>query len=139
MPKMNDIHTAVYKLLSEDEILMGLCTVYKGGRRPSHSVNPSATVEVKHLDRGEGEGIWMCDIVITVFSDSLTNGQPDHVQLSDIVNRMYNILTDYEIELNDAKALPIIAGESSGPVWSGHHTQEVSQECVYGLVFVCYN
>ena len=136
MPKIYDILTAVYKLLREDEELSVLCTIYKGGKRPSHKVNPSATVEVKHLERGEGEGIWMCDIYVTVFTDSVSNGQPDHLRISDIVSRIDTILTDYELELSGAKTLPLIAGEGSGPVWNSHHMHEITQECIYGLVFI---
>ncbi len=139
MPNINEINTAVYRLLKEDEILCSFCTVYKGEKRPSQSQNPSVTVECKRLERGKGEGIWMCDIVATVYADILANSQPDHEQLESITSRVREVLTDSEIELNGAKALPLVERENNGPSWNIQHDKEVLQESIYGLVFINYN
>lgn len=136
MPNINDINTEVYKLLKADVTLGGLCTVYKGGRRPSQAPNPSVTVEAKRLESGEGEGIWMCDVVTKAYVDMLANGMPDHETLGNIVSRLDQTLTDAEITISNAKALPLIKGDVSGPDWTNTHSGETSQENIYGLIFI---
>ncbi len=139
MPNINAINTAVYTLLNADTTLTGLCTVYKGGKRPSLATNPSVTVEAKRLEPGAGEGIWMCDIAVTAFTDSLANGMPDHESLDTIVSRMYQVLEDAETDLDNAQALPLVRGDISGLTWTSAHETETSQECVFGLVFIQYS
>ena len=138
MPNINDITTSVYKLLKADETLDGLCTVYKGSKRPNCASNPSVTVEAKRLEPGEGEGIWMCDVVTTVFADNLANGMPDHERLDVIVTRLYLVLEDAEISLENAHALPLIRGDIGGPSWNNTHEGETSQEYTFGLLFIKY-
>jgi len=131
MQTINTINTAVYRLLAVDGILTGLCTVIKGGKRPSDVSNPAVTVETKRLEPGEGEGIWMSDVTVTAYVDMLENRQPDHDLHESIVSRVRDLL-------EDAKALPLIAGENRGVVWTGPHDNEVSQESIWGLVFVSF-
>jgi len=139
MPNINEINTAVYKLLKADDTLTGSCTVYKGEKRPSQSHNPSVTVECKHLERGNGEGIWMCNVEVAVYADILANSQPDHTELESITSRIREILTDALIELSGAKALPLVEKTSVSPSWNMQHDDEVSQQSVYGLVFISFN
>lgn len=136
MPSLDAINTAVYKLLKGDEILGGICTVYKGTKRPGNSTNPSVTIDSKHLERGEGEGIWMCDVVITTFTDVLANRMADHDKIDTIVSRVSELLSDTEIELEGSKALPLIEGESTVPAWLNAHDDETFQESTFGLIFI---
>ncbi|MFC1573727.1 hypothetical protein ACFL30_00925 [Candidatus Latescibacterota bacterium] len=139
MPNITDINTAVYMLLHADQTLAGLCTVYKGGKRPSLVTNPSVTVEANRLEPGEGEGIWMCDITVTVYTDNLANGMPDHERLDTIVSRIYQVLEDAETDIDNAQTLPLVRGDISGLNWKSAHEAEISQECVFGLVFIQYS
>ena len=139
MPNINEINTAVYKLLKADDTLTGSSTVYKGEKRPSMSDNPSVTVDCKNLERGNGEGIWMCDVAVTVYANTLANSQPDHMELENITSRIRVILTDTVIELSGAKALPLVWKTAVSPSWNIQHDNEVSQKSVYGLVFISFN
>jgi len=136
MPNINEINTAAYGLLAGDGTLAGLCTVYKGRKRPAGVQNPSVTVDARRLEPGEGEGIWMCDVVVTAYADVLVNRMPDHETLDSISSRIREILTDAELELEDAKALSLIEGESLSPGWNDSHNNETLQENTFGLVFV---
>lgn len=138
MPNINEINAAVYRLLTGDTELAAMCTVYKGPKRPSKAKNPAVTVDTRRLEPGEGEGIWMCDVTATVYVDVLADGAPDSVLLEDIVTRLHTALTDAEIGLDGAKALPLIAGENSGPEWQSAHDLEAYQESTFGLVFVSF-
>ena len=139
MPNINELNTAVYKLLKADDTLTGSCTAYKGEKRPSQSHNPSVTVDCKHLERGNGEGIWMCDVAVTVYADTLANSQPDHMELESITSRIREILTDAAIELSGAKALPLVGKTAESPSWNMQHDNEISQQSVYELVFISFN
>lgn len=139
MPNINEINTAVYKLLKADDTLTGSSTVYKGEKRPSQSNNPSVTVDCKNLERGNGEGIWMCDVEVTVYADTLANSQPDHMEFESITSRIREILTDAAIELSGAKALPLVEKTAVSPSWNMQHDNEVFQQSVYGLVFISFN
>ena len=139
MSNINEINTAVYKLLNTDDTLSGNCKVYKGEKRPSHANNPSVTVNCSHLNRGSGEGIWMCDVEITVYADTHANSQPDHVELENITTRIREILTDTVLELSNAQALPLSVKTSVNPLWNMVHDTEVSQQSVYSLIFVNFN
>ena len=136
MPKINVINTAVYKLLKNDETLAGLCSAYKGSKRPGNVTNPSVTVDTKCLEAGQGEGIWMCDVVVKTYVDVLANRMADHETLENIVSQVKKVLVDTEIELEGAKALPLIEGESASPEWLSNHENETSQESIYGLIFI---
>ena len=136
MPSMNAINTAVYKLLKNDETLSGMCSVYKGNKRPGNSTNPMVTVESKRLERGEGEGIWMCDVVVKTYVDVLANRIADQETNETIFSRVREILVNTEIELEGAKALPLIEGESTVPEWLNIHKDETAQESSFGLIFI---
>ena len=136
MPNINEISTAVYRLLKTDAALAGICTLYKGSKRPVKAKNPSLTVEVRHLEAGAGEGIWMCDVAVTVYVNVLADGAPDNERLESIVSRVHEALADTEVELEGAKTMPLIEGENNGPEWQSAHGGEVYQESVFGLVFV---
>jgi hypothetical protein len=138
MPNIQDINTAMYRILKADEELAELCTVYKGAKRPVRASNPSLTVESRHLEPGEGEGIWMCDVAVTVYTDMLANGTPDMETLDAVMSRATILLADAELELEGAKALPLIEGENAGTVWQPAHEGEAFQERVFGLVFVSF-
>ena len=136
MPNINPINIAVYQLLTADTTLDGLCSIYKGGKRPSQAENPSVTVEAKRLEPGNGEGMWMCDIVVTAYAANLSNGMPDHEMLENIASCIYGILEDGEITLENSQALPLIRGDICGPSWNTNHDEETSRECIFGLIFV---
>jgi hypothetical protein len=138
MPKVSEINTAIYRLLDADDTLKGMCTIFKGSKRPSRAKNPTLTVDAKRLEPGEGEGIWMCDVTATVYADNLTNGAADQDTIEDIAARVKELLADSEIELPNGKALPLIEGESRGPEWSSFHENETAQENIFGLVFVSF-
>jgi hypothetical protein len=138
MPKISEINTSVFKLLGADESLSGMCRVFKGAKRPARAKNPTITVDTKRLERGEGEGIWMCDVTVTAYADNLSNGAADQKKMEDISARVKEILADREIELASAKALPLIEGESHGTEWSSYHENEAAQENIFGLVFVSF-
>lgn len=136
MPNINEINSAVYKLLANDSTLSGLCDIYKGAKRPISASNPVVTSAVKRLEPGDGEGMWMCDIVVTAYADNHANGMPDHEKLDELSSRIREVLADKEIGLEGAKAFPLIEGKSTGPEWEGVHDVEAMQETIFGLVFV---
>jgi hypothetical protein len=138
MPKISDINASVYRLLAADEALTGMCTIFKGAKRPARAKNPTLTVDARRLEPGEGEGIWMCDVTVTAYTDNLSNGTADQEKLEAISARVKEILADSEIELENGKALPLIEGESHGPEWSSYHENEEMQENIFGLVFVSF-
>ena len=139
MSNINEINTAVYKVLNNDVSLGGLCTVYKGKKRPIGAENPSVTVNATRLEPGKGEGVWMCDVVVSSYVDILANRMPDHDTHSQLNVVISNLLTDTEIDLDSAKALPLIRGESTGPEWDRAHDNETLQETTFGLVFVKFS
>ncbi len=138
MPNINEITAAAYRLLKEDTALNGMCTVYRGAKRPARARNPVATVEARRMEPGEGEGIWMCDLVVTVYADLLADGAPDCEALEDMGERVRTALGDAELELPGAKMLPLFEGGTSAPEWQAAHDREAWQEYVFGLVFVCF-
>ncbi len=139
MPNVNEINSAVYSLLAGDETLSGLCMIYKGSKRPSKMQIPSVTVDTRSLRPGEGEGIWMCDVVVTAYTDILANRMPDHEKLEELSSAISDVLTDAEIKLNGAKALPLIKGGSTGPEWERSYDNQGMQEMTFGLVFVKFD
>ncbi len=136
MPRANAINTEIYKILKNDQILSGLCSVYKGSKRPGNVTNPSVTVDINRLEKGQGEGIWMCNVVLTAYADVLGNRTADQGMLENIVSQIREILLDREIELEGAKALPLIEGESTSTEWLSNHENETKQESIFGLIFV---
>lgn len=136
MPRANAINTEIYKILKNDQILSGLCSVYKGSKRPGNVTNPSVTVDINRLEKGQGEGIWMCNVVLTAYADVLGNRTADQGMLENIVSQVREILLDREIELEGAKALPLIEGESTSTEWLSNHENETKQESIFGLIFV---
>ena len=136
MHNIQSINTAVYELLAGDPELSGMCSVYKGAKRPGNNANPSVTIDARRLEAGDGEGIRISDIAVTVYADVLANRMADHETLDTISSRINGILTDAEPELEGAKALPLIRGECSGAEWGDAHDNETSQEITFGLVFV---
>jgi hypothetical protein len=80
----------------------------------------------------------MCDVVITAYADMMANGTPNMEALDAMMLRTTVLLADAELELEGAKALPLIEGESPGTVWEPAHDGEAFQERVFGLVFVSF-
>ena len=136
MLNTNTITTAVYRKLAADAELTGLCTVFKGGRRPSNSPLPALTIQTKRFERGEGEGIWMCDIIVTVFAHTLENRMIDQETHDAAATRVRDILDDAELDLDAGHAHPLIAGGMTEPEWNGRHDRETVQELTFGLVFL---
>ncbi len=136
MPAIRDITTAIYRVLAADDALAAMCRIYKGAKRPVRAANPSLTVAAQRLARGEGEGIWMCDITVAAYADTLPIGIPDTWTLDTIMERVNALLADAEIELDGAKAMPLIEGDATGPLWEQSHGGESYCERVYGLLFV---
>lgn len=138
MPTINEISAAACRLLKADGELSGMAAIYRGGKRPSRAKNPSVTVEARRLERGEGEGVWMCDVVATAYADELTDGAPDYDRLEALGARIRELLADVELEIPGTKPLPLIEGGTSGTEWDSAHGGESSEEHVFGLVFVSF-
>ncbi len=136
MTTIDDITSEVYGALAGDDTLAGLAAVYKGGKRPAKARNPAITVEAGRLERGGGEGVWMCDVNLTIFADLLAEKSTDHATHDAILRRVREVLADCTLDLPGANAMPLIEDESGGPVWDGDRAGETKQEIVYGLVFV---
>jgi hypothetical protein len=64
------------------------------------------------------------------------DGAHDHETLNSITERAKLLLADTELEFTDAKAFPLIEGESTGPEWDSSHSGESVVESTFGLVFV---
>ena len=139
MPNVNEINSAVYSLLAGDETLSGLCTIYKGSKRPSKMQIPAVTLDTKSLSPGEGEGIWMCDVVVTAYANIMANRMPDHEKLEELSSTISDVLTDAEIKLNGAKALPLIKQKNTGPEWERGHDSQVMQEMKFVLIFIKFD
>ena len=136
MPSTNTITTAVYRIMSADDELTGRCTLYKGSKRPAGASNPAVTIHTRRLEPGEGAGIWMCDIVVTVHVDTLPNRMIDQETHDAISSRILTILDDTELDLPQGHAHPLIAGDMSEPSWQSRHEQETAGEMVFGLIFI---
>jgi len=136
VPTTNSINTAIYKLLAADETLTELCIVYKGAKRPGNATNPSVTVDTRRLECGEGEGIWVCDVVITSYVDVLSNRMPDMETHETIISQVVEILVDAELELYGQKAMPMFEEEIKGPEWVSVHDNETLQEGTFGLILI---
>jgi hypothetical protein len=138
MPTIHAIETAVYKVLKSDGELAGLCTVFNGNKRPSNAANPALTVTVERLEPGMGTGIWMCDVIVATYTDELANSTADNERMETIDARVHELLTDAELVLEGAKALPLIEGYSTNG-WSPQHPKEHYKKSKFGLVFVYFN
>ena len=136
MPNTNTITTAAYRKLAADEQLGSLVTVYKGMKRPVNAPGPAVTVQTRRLEPGEGEGIWMCDIIVAVFVETLANRMIDQETHDTIAGRIQVILDDAELELDRGHPHPLIPGGTTEPEWRGSHDRETVQELTYGLVFL---
>ena len=136
MPNTNSITTAVYRKLAADSGLAALTAVYKGMKRPVSAPLPAITVQTRRLEPGEGEGIWMCDIVITVFAETLANRMIDQAIHDDLAGRITALLEDAELDLDRGHPHPLIPGGMSEPEWRGSHDRETVQELTFGLVFL---
>lgn len=136
MPTIGEISAAARLLLTADGGLSGLAAIHRGPKRPARAKNPAITIDARRLERGEGEGIWMCDVVVTVHADLLADGAPDYGLLEDLGARVRAILADAEPVIPGAKALPLIEGGSSGGEWDPSHAGESYEEHTFGLVFV---
>ena len=136
MPNIQAINTAIYKLLKNDAILAGLCSVYKGAKRPGNTSNPSVAIEAKRLKPGDGEGIWICEIVVTVYADIMANRMANHNTFENIISRVNELLANTEIELDGAKAQPLIEKENKGIEWVSTHENEALQEIIFELNFI---
>lgn len=136
MPTTNTITSAVYRLLAADTELAAACTVYKGAKRPADAGSPAITVQVKRLEPGEGIGIWMCDIVITIHVATLTNRMTDQDTHDTLCRRIQAVLDDVELDLTTGHAHPLIAGTVGDPEWRSRHDQETAQELTFGLIFL---
>jgi hypothetical protein len=136
MPNTTTITAAVYTILAADANLTSRCTIIRGERRPSSSSNPTVTIHVKRLERGEGEGIWMCDVIVTVYANTLSTRMIDQETHDIIAFRISTLLDDTELDLTAGHAHPLIAGGISDPEWSPRHDRETAQALTFGLIFV---
>jgi hypothetical protein len=136
MPNTTIITSAVYAVLAANAELASHCTIYRGERRPSASSNPSVTIHAKRLERSEGDGIWMCDVIVTVYADTLPNRMIDQNTHDVIASRISTLLDDAELDLAAGHAHPLIAGGVSDPEWSSRHDRETTQALTFGLLFV---
>lgn len=136
MPNTTTITSAVYAILAADADLTSRSTIIRGERRPSSSSNPTVTIHAKRLERGEGEGIWMCDVIVTAFVDTLATRMIDQETHDIIASRISTLLDDTELDLAAGHAHPLIAGGISDPEWSPRHDRETAQALTFGLIFV---
>ena len=136
MPDVQAINTAVYRILAGSDALSARCAIFKGAKRPGNAANPSVTIDTKRLEPGEGDGMWIGDIVVTVYADILPNRTADHETISEITFLITSLLGDAELELSREKAFPLIEGGSGSIEWVGAHTTETLQESTFGLVLV---
>ncbi len=136
MPDIQAVNTAVYRILAGSDDLSARCAIFKGAKRPGNAANPSITIDTKQLQPGEGDGLWIGDIVVTVYADTLPNRTADHETMSEITSLTASLLGDAELELSGAKAFPLIKGGVSGIKWLSAHPVEGSQESTFGLVLV---
>ena len=136
MSNIQDIDTAVYMLLKNDTTLDGLSTVYKGTKRPSGAANPTVTVGSTGIKPGDGEGIRICEIVVTTFTDIMANRMADNPAHVNIMSRINELLADTEITLEDAKAHPLQEKGKTGIEWKSVHNSETFQEIRFELTFI---
>jgi len=139
MPNIHEINTAVYRLLAGDETLAGTCAVYKGEKRPVAAGNPSVTVHAESIEPDRGEGMWRCRVRVTAYADVTANRMPDHPTHELISGMIDGVLTDAVLELEEAKALPLVKTGSTGLLWDGGHGDETRQESTFELVFVKFS
>lgn len=139
MPNIYAINSALYTLLNGDEMLTGLCTIYKGAKRPRGEVNPSLTVFVDKIEPGKGKGLWLCDVTVRAYDDVGANRMPDHETLGIILARVNDVMINAQLTIEGAKALPIIGKESKGPEWEYLHDHEANQEIIYQLILVQFD
>ena len=121
MPNIDSIAAAVYGKLSSDETLTAAASVYKGKKRPAGAKNPALTIDVRRLSRGEGEGMWICDIVITVYVDILANRTAHHEKHAAIGQAVRSILADTTLSIDTVQALPLIEGGAGALEWDRDH------------------
>ena len=138
MPNIQDITTAAYRLLAADGELAGLCTVYKGKKRPANAVGPALTVEAGKLEPGPGEGVWTGTVTVTAYAPVLSNRMPDFETLDGIAGRARGVLGDAEIDIENGKALPLIDGGGTSADWDETHDGEARRDLFFGLVLVSF-
>ena len=136
MPNTSIITAAVHAVLVGDTGLTSLCTVHRGARRPSGAANPVLTIHANRLEPGEGDGIWMCDIMVTVYVDTLANRMIDQETHDAIAARIGSLLDDFELDIPSGHAHPLIAGGVSDPEWHPRHDRETAHVLTFGLIFV---
>ncbi len=134
MVSINEITAAAYRLLKADAALGGMCMIYRGAKRPVSARSPAVTVDACHLERGEGEGMWICSVVVTAYVRVLPDGEPDYGRMEDIDARIYTILCDADLQLTGAKTITIFYGGTSGITWDPVHSREVFQESTFGVM-----
>lgn len=139
MPNIDTITTAAWRLLSQDTALAGMCAVYKGGRRPGGATGPVVTVEARGLERGGGDGIWMCDVTATVYAPLLANRGVDFGTMTPIIDRIRAVLSNAELALTGAHALPLIDGGGEGYTWDSDHNREAAHGWTFGLIFIDFS
>lgn len=130
------IDKAVYTLLKNDSTLDGLATIYKGTKRPSGAENPSVTVGSVGITPGNGEGINICGVVMTVYMDILSNRMADNTVHETIMSRISGLLADTVIVLENAKCLPLKESGNTGIEWKNVHDTETFQKIEFDLTFI---
>ncbi|MFC1538726.1 hypothetical protein ACFL6H_04820 [Candidatus Latescibacterota bacterium] len=139
MADIQTIDTALYKLLKNDTALNELCTVYKGTKRPSDATNPSVTAGTKGIKPRDGGGIRICEIVVIIYADIMANRTADNTTHNAIMSRISELLADTEIDLENAKALPLREKENTGIEWKSIHDNETFQEIRFELTFIDFS
>ena len=136
MSTIQAIDTAVYTLLKNDSTLDGLAAIYKGTKRPSGAENPTVTVGSAGIKPGDGEGIRICEIVVTAYADILSNRMADNSAHETIMSRITGLLAYTEIVLANAKCLPLRENGNTGIEWKSIHDTETFQEIRFELTFI---
>ncbi len=136
MAGTQEIETAVYTVLKNDTALDGLASIYKGTKRPSVAENPVVTTGAGAIHPGGGEGMYICEIAVTVYADILSNRMADNETHGILMSRIGELLTDTVIALENAQCLPLRRTVSTGIEWKSVHDTETYQRISFELTFI---
>ncbi len=95
---------AVLRIAGDDVLgnLLGEVRVVKGSKKPVNMVNPSFTVENRHIKVGPGE-IYQGSFLITFYADNYKSGNADLELLGEVANRIKIIFTSSPFTLEGYK------------------------------------
>ena len=133
------IETAVYSILKNDSVLDGLASIYKGAKRPTGAENPVVTIGSGDIRPGGGEGMHICEITVTVYTDILSNRMADNETHGSILSQVGELLADTVITLENAQCLPLRKTGNTGIEWKSVHDAETYQRITFELTFIDFS